>query len=64
MSNTEPRLRNKKEAATFLQVSEATIDNFRKDGRLPFIKIGVQVRFLDSDLVAFIDRFRVEKRTA
>lgn len=64
MSNTDERLRTKKEAAKFLGVSEPTIDRFRSDGHLPYVKIGVQVRFTDSDLADFINRCRVEKKTA
>jgi excisionase family DNA binding protein len=63
-NSNEQRLRTKKEAAKFLGVSEPTIDRFRNQGNLPFVKIGIQVRFTDADLADFVTRCRIERRSA
>lgn len=43
-----------------LKVSIRTVDEWMKQGRLPYIKIGKAVRFRWSDVVAHLERFRVK----
>jgi excisionase family DNA binding protein len=48
------------EAAEFLGISIPTIRRFQLRRFIPFVKIGRSVRFLKSDLVAYVARRRVE----
>jgi excisionase family DNA binding protein len=64
MLETDERLRTKREAAKFLQISEASIDRHRSTGALPCVKVGSLVRFTDADLVAFIESRRRAGRVA
>lgn len=54
----------KAEAATFLGIAPRTLDDWRKAKVLPVIERPGYVRFLRADLVAFIERHRVEARKA
>ncbi|QQL43706.1 helix-turn-helix domain-containing protein [Sulfuriroseicoccus oceanibius] len=40
-----------RELARRLKVTERTIENWRRDGRIPALKIGRAVRFLWSDVI-------------
>jgi excisionase family DNA binding protein len=48
-------LMGKAEVAKVLRVSQKTIDNERQRGKLPFVKIGMQVRFRRSDVRNYIE---------
>lgn len=48
-------LLKKTEASELLRVSVRKIDQMRKDGELPFLKIGKQVRFRRSTLLEWIE---------
>jgi len=58
MLQTAERLRTKREAAKFLQISEASIDRHRASGALACVKVGSLVRFTEADLVDFIQSRR------
>lgn len=52
---------NPKEAAEFLGKPVGTLNNWRWAGRGPaYIKVGHAVRYLEEDLVRFIEANRVE----
>ena len=46
---------DKRSAGEALGISEETIDKYRKEGKLPFRKVGTLVRFTEGDLLAFLD---------
>ena len=50
------------QAAEYLGVSKATLETWRCTGRyrLPFVRVGRLIRYLRSDLDAFITRNRVD----
>jgi excisionase family DNA binding protein len=50
-----PNVYNKQKAAEALGISTETIDRYRKNGKLPFHRIGDRVLFTESDLSAFLD---------
>lgn len=50
MSNTKEKLISKKQLAEYLQVSEMTIDRWRKQG-LPWTRAGVKLVRFDLDKV-------------
>ena len=52
-------LLNKRDAAKVLRVSERTVDNWVKNGRLPHVKLGFLVRFIPHDLAKFIESQRI-----
>ena len=63
MSENEiPRLYDEKRAAEILGVSPTTLTTWRSTRRydLPFVKIGNAVRYEERDLLAFIERGRVQ----
>lgn len=43
---------NKHEVANILKVSEGTVNNMMRLGRIPYIKIGKVVRFREEDVEA------------
>ena len=49
-----PRLLTVKEAAHLLHVSTRTIDRWRLDGMLPFLKLGRLIRIAESELEALM----------
>ena len=49
-----PRLLTVKEAAQLLHVSTRTIDRWRLDGMLPFLKLGRLIRIAENELEAFM----------
>lgn len=54
--NIDPdQLMTKKEAAELLNISQSTIDNYRKSGVLEAIKIGKAVRFRRKELQAILN---------
>lgn len=57
-----PELLKKREAAVILRVGLRTLDAWISRQTIPFIKIGAAVRFLRSDLDAFIQKHRVARK--
>ncbi len=57
MRNPEPRLLNTAEAATILGTAPQTLVIWRCTKRypLPYVKIGGSVRYVESDVLAFIE---------
>jgi excisionase family DNA binding protein len=54
MQTPENQLRTKKQAARYLNVSDASVDRLMKSG-LKYIKVGSLVRFRPEDLAEFIE---------
>jgi excisionase family DNA binding protein len=54
------RLLNVAEAADRLNVSPRMVRRMKADGRLPFVKVGAHVRFLEEDLDMYIRNARVD----
>ena len=46
---------NKKTAARILGISTETIDRYRKNGKLPYHKIGDRIVFTECDLTDFLN---------
>lgn len=59
-SNSEPELLTVTQAAQFLTISVATMRRLQGQRNIPFIKVGGSVRFDKRDLVAYVERYRVE----
>jgi excisionase family DNA binding protein len=55
---TLPPLRTKQEAARYLRISPDQLDRLRRRGDIRAIKVGALVRFLDQDLVDYVERRR------
>ena len=53
-ASDERRLWTRKEVCEHLRVTEKTVDNFRRAGRLPCIRLGNGVRFRGADVAALI----------
>jgi excisionase family DNA binding protein len=53
------RLLTKKEIAKRLQVSPRTVDQYMRDGRVCFLKLGKTVRFRWADVLEKLNAFRV-----
>lgn len=58
MPDAEPLLVTAREAAKRLGVSDKTLRQLVAAGRIPFVSIGVQRRFVVADLVEFVERRR------
>jgi excisionase family DNA binding protein len=58
--NSSDGLLTKKQIAARLEVSPRTVDQYMRDGRLPFLKLGKKtVRFRWADVLEKLNRFRV-----
>ena len=44
-----------KEAATMLQVTTRTMQNYRDEGRIPFSQIGSKIYYKESDIEDFLE---------
>lgn len=53
-----PRLYTVTETAAFAQVSTKTIRRWLDDGRIPFHRLGRQLRIAEDDLLAFLKQTR------
>ena len=62
MTDITPTLLTAQQAAQFLAVSERTIWNLVKDGRLPAVRFGRILRIDRADLDAFIQACKGVKR--
>lgn len=58
----EHRLFNKPQMAAYFDVEIRTLESWMKEGILPFIKIGRNVRFRGADILAMLDARRRGKR--
>jgi excisionase family DNA binding protein len=54
-----PELLNRKTGARLIGVSIKTLDNLMDQGKLPYIKVGRQIKIHPNDLQSFISRNRV-----
>jgi excisionase family DNA binding protein len=48
------RIWTRRESADYLQIPERSLDRIRAEGRLPCLRLGRRVRFLDSDVKALL----------
>jgi excisionase family DNA binding protein len=55
---TSPRLLTSAEAADFLTLKESTLRDYSRRGIVPSVKIGRHLRFIEADLVAYLDGLR------
>jgi len=53
-----PRLLTGDEAAVLLRVRKSTVMDLARRGVVPSVRIGRAVRFVEADLVAYVDRLR------
>lgn len=60
--DAKTNLLDKRHTAKMLSISERTLDNWVKEGRIAYVKLGYVVRFLPDDVYAFISSRRVNKR--
>lgn len=61
-SHSTPRLKDRREAAEYLNISERGLDSLTKDGKIKYSKIGGVVRFKQSELDAFINKNEVNMK--
>jgi excisionase family DNA binding protein len=57
-SEALPRLYTVAATAAFAQVSTKTLRRWLDDGRIPFHRLGRQIRIVEDDLVAFLKQTR------
>lgn len=50
-----PLLLNEKEAAHLLNCCEKTVYTIRKQGKIPFMRLGNAIRYSRADLIKFIE---------
>jgi excisionase family DNA binding protein len=53
-SSNEDELINSKEAASLLRISLPTLHKWKKQGRIPFHRIGTRIRFNKAEVLATI----------
>jgi len=53
-----PRLLTSAEAAEFLTLKESTLRDYSRRGIVPSVKIGRHLRFVEADLVGYLDGLR------
>lgn len=56
-----PKWLSKREAAVYLKIGESTLTRWVVKGRITAVKIGIFLRFLESDLIEFVERSRVNR---
>jgi excisionase family DNA binding protein len=54
----KPRLLTSAEAAAFLTLKESTLRDYSRRGIVPSVKIGRHLRFVEADLVGYLDGLR------
>ena len=59
-NNSCPELLTIPETAEFLKISKTGVRRLQQKRLIPFIKVGGSIRFTKSDLVAYLQRRRVE----
>lgn len=52
------RLLTPAEAAAFLTLRESTLRDYSRRGIVPSVKLGRHLRFVEADLIAYLDRLR------
>jgi excisionase family DNA binding protein len=50
------------EAAAFLTLKESTLRDYSRRGLVPSVKIGRHVRFVEADLIRYLDTLRESLR--
>jgi len=55
------KLFSRLEAAEYLGISTETIDRYRKNGKLPYRKIGDRIVLTESDLTTFLENCAVRE---
>ena len=53
-----PRLLTSAQAAEFLTLKESTLRDYSRRGIVPSVKIGRHLRFVEADLVGYLDGLR------
>ena len=53
-----PRLLTSAQAADFLTLKESTLRDYSRRGIVPSVKIGRHLRFVEADLVGYLDGLR------
>lgn len=56
--NVSAQLLTVKEIAQVLTVSPATVNKWMKHSKLPYLKLGKAVRFLEKDVLAWVEKQR------
>ena len=62
MSEVEPVLYDKQEAASYLHTSERHVERLVEQGALGHCRVGRFLRFREEDLDGYLDRTHVEPR--
>ncbi len=57
-AESNPRLLTSAEAAEFLTLKESTLRDYSRRGIVPSVKIGRHLRFVEADLVGYLDGLR------
>ena len=57
-AGTAPRLLTAGEAAAMLALRESTLRDYARRGIVPAVKIGRHLRFVEADLIAYVDGLR------
>lgn len=58
----EETLMDSRELSEFLDVSKVTIHKWRKQGRIPFIRIGTRIRFQKKDVLNSLEQCKKYSR--
>ncbi len=58
----EKKYLNTQEACEFLGISKATLFRLKKEGRIPFIKLGNSLKFDKDDLIKFMNNLKEENK--
>jgi excisionase family DNA binding protein len=58
VAESNPRLLTSAEAAEFLTLKESTLRDYSRRGIVPSVKIGRHLRFVEADLVGYLDGLR------
>jgi excisionase family DNA binding protein len=58
VAEPSPRLLTSAEAAEVLTLKESTLRDYSRRGIVPSVKIGRQLRFVEADLVGYLDGLR------
>lgn len=58
----EPLLLTPDEAATMLRISKSYLYELKSRNRIPYIKVGSNLRFRPQDLQSFVDKLAAESK--
>ena len=58
----EPLLLTPEEAAKTLRISKSYLYELKSRNRIPYVKVGANLRFRPEDLQAFVDKLAAESR--